>query len=116
MLKRHIIKDEVDVFLSKLHPIAVEIRYNLQEMNIKDLATTHGVMISTLPKNALHYVLQKMFTWLHSDRYDPMGGYYLDTLNEYSGGRYNFCSEDDDSTTLLKLRMMLYWYHQQKEA
>lgn len=110
------LKDEVDVFLSKLHPIAVEIRYNLQEMKIEDLATKHGVMISTLPKNALHYVLQKMFAWLHSDRYDPMGGFYLDKLNEYSGGRYNFCSEDDDSTTLLKLRMMLHWYHQQKEA
>ncbi|MCV5403480.1 hypothetical protein OFM88_28410, partial [Escherichia coli] len=45
------LKDEVDVFLSKLHTIAVEIRYSLQEMNIEDLATTHGVMISTLPKN-----------------------------------------------------------------
>ncbi|MEH5098386.1 hypothetical protein PO486_10895 [Atlantibacter hermannii] len=110
------LKGEVDVFLSKLHPIAGEIRDNLQEMNIEDLATTHGVMISTLPENALPYVLQKMFTWLHSGRYDPMGDYYLDTLNEYSGGWYNFCSEDDGSTTLLKLRMMLYRYHQQKEA
>lgn len=110
------LQGEVEVFLSKLHPIAVEIRYNLQEMNVEDLTTTHGVMISRLPKNALHYVLPKMFTWLHSDKYDPMGGYYFDKLNEYSGGRYNFCSEDDDSTTLLKLRMMLYRYHQQKEA
>ncbi|RZV02970.1 UNVERIFIED_ORG: hypothetical protein EOZ59_2974 [Serratia quinivorans] len=110
------LQGEVEVFLSKLQPIAVEIRYNLQEMNIEDLTTTHGVMISRLPKNALHYVLPKMFTWLHSDRYDPMGGYYFDKLNEFSGGRYNFCSEDDDSTTLLKLRMMLYRYHQQKEA
>lgn len=110
------LKGEVDVFLSKLHLIAIEIRDNLQKMNIQDLVTTHGVMISTLPKNALHYILEKMFNWLHSDRYDPMGGYYLDMLNEYSGERYNFCSEDDDSTTLLKLQMMLYRYHQQEEA
>lgn len=109
------LQGEVEAFLSKLHPIVVEIRYNLQEMNIEDLTTTHGVMISRLPKNALHYVLQKMFTWLHSDRHDPMTGYYFNELNNYSVGRYNFCSEDDGSTTLLKLRMMLYRYHQQKE-
>lgn len=115
-VKESHLQGEVEVFLSKLHPIAVEIRYNLQEMNIEDLTTKHGVIISRLPKNALHYVLQKMFTWLHSDRYDPMGGFYVNKLNEYSGGRYNFCSEDDDSTTLLKLRMMLYRYHQQNEV
>ena len=83
-------------------------------MNIEDLITTCDVIISRLPTGELNYVLQKMFSCLHSDRDDPLKDYYFDTLNKYTEGWYNFCFADNDSTTLLKLRMMLYRYHQQK--
>ncbi|WP_223666462.1 hypothetical protein [Escherichia fergusonii] len=113
-VKEKHLQDEVNEFLSKLYPIVLEIRNNLQKMNIEDLTTTCDVIISRLPTGELNYILQKMFSCLHSDRDDPLKDYYFDTLNKYTEGWYNFCSADNDSTTLLKLRMMLYRYHQQK--
>ncbi|HEG1772381.1 TPA: hypothetical protein ACNV5P_005217, partial [Enterobacter asburiae] len=99
---------EANEFQGKLLPVVEEIRCNLQNMTLVDLTTTEGVIFSSLPNYALSYELQKLFTWLHSDRYDPMGNYYIEQLNKFSKGRYCFSITDNESTTLLKLRMMLH--------
>lgn len=100
--------DEVNAFRDKLYPIVAEIRKNLQRMNLVDLTTTEGVMVSRLPDGALNYEIPKIFRWLHSENADPMAHYYVSNLNKYSNGKYCFNIEDDVSTTLLKLRMMMY--------
>ncbi|HGB5523039.1 TPA: hypothetical protein ACIVRF_004727, partial [Salmonella enterica subsp. enterica serovar Wangata] len=58
--------DEVSAFRDKLYPIVAEIRKNLQRMNLVDLTTTKGVMVSRLPDGALNYEIPKIFRWLHS--------------------------------------------------
>lgn len=100
--------DEVSAFRDKLYPIVAEIRKNLQSMNLVDLITTKGIMISRLPDGALNYEIPKIFRWLHSGNADPMAQYYINNLNKYSNGKYCFNMKDDASTTLLKLRMMMY--------
>lgn len=100
--------DEVRAFRNKLYPIVAEIRKNLQYMNLVDLTTTKGVMVSRLPGGALNYEIPKIFMWLHSGGADPMAQYYINNLNKYSNGKYCFNMEDNVSTTLLKLRMMMY--------
>ncbi|MBO4157061.1 hypothetical protein L8O24_11370 [Enterobacter kobei] len=107
MTEAHLI-DEVSAFRDKLYPIVAEIRKNLQSMNLVDLITTKGIMISRLPDGALNYEIPKIFRWLHSGNADPMAQYYINNLNKYSNGKYCFNMEDDASTTLLKLRMMMY--------
>lgn len=100
--------DEARAFRDMLYPAVAEIRSNLQKMKLVDLTVKDRVMFSRLPDGALRYELPKTFTWLHSGRNDPMIAYYLEQLNNYSGGRYCFSAIDSSSTTLLKIYMMLY--------
>lgn len=102
--------DEAKAFKDMLYPAVAEIRSNLQDMKLVDLTVKNRVMFSGLPGYTLGYELQKMFSWLHSDRYDPLSNYYLERLNKFSDGKYCFNAIDSDSTTLLKLHMMLYRY------
>lgn len=102
--------DEAKAFKDMLYPAVAEIRGNLQDMKLVDLTVKNKVMFSGLPGYTLGYELQKMFSWLHSDRYDPLSNYYLKSLNKFSDGKYCFNAIDSDSTTLLKLHMMLYRY------
>ncbi|MEB6378764.1 hypothetical protein MXM41_07435 [Leclercia adecarboxylata] len=102
--------DETRAFKDMLYPAVAEIRTNLQKMKLVDLTAKGKVMFSGLPGYNLGYELQKIFTWLHSDRYDPLSNYYLERLNKFSDGRYCFNAVDSDSTTLLKIHMMLYRY------
>lgn len=110
-IKEPHLQQEAEDFKTKLLPVIHEIRCNLQTMNLDDLKTSKDVLVSRVCDRQMDYVLGKMFTWLHSGRYDPMSRFYFDQLNKYSEGRYNFNSSDDDDTTLLKLRMMLFHFH-----
>ncbi|MCX9044868.1 hypothetical protein [Citrobacter portucalensis] len=90
-----------------LLPLVAEIRRNLQTMNLVDFKRSDA-LVSSLPDRALSYELPKMFSFLHSDRYDPLAHFYFDRLNEYSCGEYAFNAQDGDDVTLLKIRMMTY--------
>ncbi|NDO82100.1 hypothetical protein CJP72_15410 [Citrobacter sp. NCU1] len=97
---------EEQEFKDELLVMTAEIRANLQCMRIEDLE--HDILYGSLPGFALSYELPKLFTLLHSDRYDPLTDYYFKQLNNYCDGKYTFSVRDGKSLTLLKLRMMLY--------
>ncbi|EMF0803803.1 TPA: hypothetical protein ACV5CR_001341 [Klebsiella aerogenes] len=102
------LKSDELAFKDKLLPLIVEIRRNLQNMKLVDLECGNGVIVSSLPGRALSYELPKLFSLLHSERYDPLIDYYFKQLNKYCDEKYTFRITDGYGITLLKIRMMTY--------
>ncbi|MBJ9830707.1 hypothetical protein I5678_17015 [Citrobacter freundii] len=101
------LQEEERKFKAKLLPLIAEIRLNLQTMNLVDLVED-VVFVGRLPERALSYELPKLFSVLHSNRYDPLIDYYVKQLNKYSSNKYRFSVQDGDRVMLLKLRMMTF--------
>lgn len=94
-------------YRASLVPLITEIRENLQAMNISDLEKNYLLEPSSGLSKTLSYEIGKLYSWLHSNQYDPLVNYYIERFNRSSNSKYKFSIEDSESSLLLKLKLML---------
>lgn len=87
--------------------LILEIRNNLQTMKIEDLKNTILLNPSSDISRELSYELGKFYTWIHTDKHDPLITYYLERFNQQTGFKFNFSTEDSINSLLLKVKLML---------
>jgi len=83
-----------------------EVFNNLQNMNLVDLLHCNTSSRSA-PERELSYELPKIYSWIYSDREDPMLDYYMRRLNKVSNDEYEFSENDGSDRTFLKLKLFL---------
>jgi len=83
-----------------------EVFNNLQNMNLVDLLHCNTSCRSA-PERELSYELPKLYSWIYSDREDPMLDYYMRRLNKVSNNEYEFSESDGADRTFLKLKLFL---------
>ena len=96
-----------DKYKESLLPLIEEIKTNLQEMNIVDLANDSELRIRSELDKELRYELGKFYTWVHGGRYDPLLEYYFERFNASTDGKFKFTKTDDIKLTFLKAKLML---------
>ncbi|MGP4717657.1 hypothetical protein ACTXGL_13550 [Psychrobacter sp. T6-6] len=96
-----------DNYKDSLLPIIEEIKTNLQVMNIVDLEDDAMLRVRSNLSMQLGYELSKFYSWVHSDKYDPLLNYYFERFNEVTKGKFNFTSSDETNLTFLKVKLML---------
>ncbi len=96
-----------DKYKESLLPMIQEIKTNLQEMNIVDLANDSELRIRSDLDKELRYELGKFYTWVHGGRYDPLLEYYFERFNASTDGKFKFTKTDDIKLTFLKAKLML---------
>lgn len=101
--------EEEAEFKRALEPLVDEIWKNLQEMHIVDLNRTELLNPVSGKVSLLHYELPKFYSCVLSNRRydDPLFDFYLERINEVSGGKYSLKTSDSDGQLLLKLKLML---------
>lgn len=90
-----------------LEILILEIKNNLQTMRIEYLENTILLNPSSDISRELRYELGKFYTWIHSDKHDPLITYYLERFNQQTGFKFNFSTKDSIHSLLLKVKLML---------
>lgn len=96
-----------DSYKDSLLPLIEEIKTNLQSMNIVDLENAYELRVRSDLRRELSYELQKFYSWIHGDKYDPLIHYYFERFNAVTGGKFNFTNTDEINLTFLKSKLML---------
>jgi len=94
-------------YKDSLLPLIVEIKNNLQLMNIEDLENDHLISPKSELKKELSYEIGKFYSWVHGDKYDPLLDFYLKRFNTVSNDKYSFSIENSEQLLFLKLKLML---------
>ncbi len=96
-----------DKYKESLLPLIEEIKTNLQEINIVNLENDCELRIRSDLDKELCYELGKFYTWVRSDRYDPLLEYYFKRFNALTDDKFRFTKTDDVKLTFLKAKLML---------
>lgn len=100
--------EAIESFYKKsLLPLIDEIKKNLQRVNIEDLENNHLLSPKSALRKELSYELEKFYSWVYGEKYDPLLDYYLKRFNTVSNDKFNFSTEDSDNVLFLKLKLML---------
>ena len=98
-------------YKNSLLPLIEEIKKNLQEMNIVDLKNDSSLRVCPEISKELSYELSKFFSWIRSNKYDPLLNFYFERFNKFTNGRFNFNDSDEIKLTFLKSKLMLTRQH-----
>ena len=94
-------------YKKSLIPLVDEIKKNLQQVRIEDLKNDYLLSPESDLKKELSYQLEKFYSWVYGDKYDPLLDYYLKSFNTISNGKYKFSIDDSDDLLFLKLKLLL---------
>lgn len=94
-------------YKNSLLPTIEEIKSNLQSMSIIDLKTSTDLRHQSVLSRKLSYELPKFYSWIYSDKYDPLLDYYFERLNTVTEGKFKFSESDTRNLTFLKVKLML---------
>ena len=104
------LQEQEALFKNSKKALLEEVLNNLQNMNLVDLV--HCDTLSRKPpERKLSYELPKLYSWIYSERYDPMLDYYMRRLNKISNEEYEFSENDGPERTFLKLKLFLYGFN-----
>lgn len=94
-------------YKKSLLPLIEEIKKNLQCVNIVDLDNAYLLSPKPLLEQELSYELEKFYSWVYGEKYDPLLDYYLERFNTVSNGKYSFSKDDSTDLLFLKLKLLL---------
>lgn len=98
---------EEKTYKEKLLQLLNELYENLQQMKFEELQYD-GILNPYYSYSDIGYSVSKLYNFSFDKNREPLFGYHMDTLNNFSNNRYNFSIEDEPDQVFLKLKMLLY--------
>lgn len=94
-------------YKNELQKVVDEVINNLQEMKILDLET-HKIVFPDY-NNDISYELSKILVFLSEENYDPLLGFYIKRINEYSTNEIELNENDSKEVLFLKIKIIMYY-------